>query len=68
MDTNCGEDFDMEEHFKIDCDQVAPARYMANDLETLNATACMKKIYKGELFLAINTYIFFCYCSTTSVN
>lgn len=59
MDTNCGEDFEVEEHFKIDCDQVAPARYMANDLESLNATACMKKIYKeNKTFKYVRTCYF----------
>ncbi|KAM7353511.1 UPAR/Ly6 domain-containing protein CG9338-like isoform 2-T2 [Cochliomyia hominivorax] len=47
-DTNCGENFSMEEHFKIDCDQVAPPRYLSHDFDYLNATACMKKIYKGK--------------------
>ncbi|TMW48552.1 hypothetical protein DOY81_006384 [Sarcophaga bullata] len=51
---NCGEDFSTEEYFKIDCDQVAPPRYLNHDLESFNATACMKKIYKEYKFS--NTY------------
>ncbi|XP_065357409.1 UPAR/Ly6 domain-containing protein bero [Calliphora vicina] len=57
-EANCGEDFDIEEHFKIDCDQVAPPRYLSNDLEYLNATACMKKIYKEYKVLK---YVRSCY-------
>ena len=54
---NCGEDFNMEEYFKIDCDQVAPPRYLNHDLESFNATACMKKIYKGEYIKKKNSII-----------
>ncbi|KAI8125345.1 hypothetical protein CVS40_4386 [Lucilia cuprina] len=57
-ETNCGEDFNMEEYFKIDCDHVAPPRYLSNDLEYLNATACMKKIYKEYKVLK---YVRSCY-------
>ncbi|XP_017490167.1 PREDICTED: uncharacterized protein LOC108378379 [Rhagoletis zephyria] len=57
--TNCGDDFDMEDDFKWDCSHVAPPRYLENDLDIRNATACMKRAYKVSGMQRIERSCFF---------
>ncbi|XP_037960293.1 uncharacterized protein LOC119689526 [Teleopsis dalmanni] len=43
---SCGENFEPENYFKMDCSRVSPPRYMELELESRNSTACMKRVYK----------------------
>ncbi|XP_061396633.1 uncharacterized protein LOC133332261 [Musca vetustissima] len=54
----CGYIFDSEEHFKVNCDYKAPPRYIRKLVENVNATACMKRIYKEH---SVVKYIRSCY-------
>lgn len=50
-DENCGKDFELEPHFKLDCDLLIPPRYLERKLapNKRNATGCLKRIYEGLL-------------------
>ncbi|XP_075153316.1 UPAR/Ly6 domain-containing protein bero [Haematobia irritans] len=54
----CGYIFDSEEYFKVNCDRKAPPRYIQQSTENLNATACMKRVYKEH---SVTKYIRSCY-------
>ncbi|KAH8262720.1 UPAR/Ly6 domain-containing protein CG9338 [Drosophila bipectinata] len=43
---SCGEDFEVETHFKYDCSFIAPPRFLESDLLSVNATACLKRVFK----------------------
>nr|XP_016930252.1 uncharacterized protein LOC108009985 [Drosophila suzukii] len=45
-DASCAEDFEVENYFKFDCAFMAPPRFLESDLLTVNATACLKRIFK----------------------
>lgn len=47
-EASCGDDFEVENHFKYDCAFIAPPRFLENDLLSVNATACLKRVFKGE--------------------
>jgi len=47
-DASCAEDFEVENYFKFDCAFMAPPRFLETDLLTVNATACLKRIFKGK--------------------
>lgn len=57
--SSCGDDFDLENHFKLDCSRVPPPRYLGNDLDLRNATGCMKRTYKVGDLLRIERSCFF---------
>lgn len=57
--SSCGDDFDMENHFKLDCSHVPPPRYLGYDLDERNATGCMKRTYKVGDLLRIERNCFF---------
>jgi len=38
----------VENYFKFDCAFMAPPRFLETDLLTVNATACLKRIFKGK--------------------
>lgn len=48
-DENCGEDFEVEQHFKLDCELLIPPRYLEKRLppNKRNATGCLKRVYEG---------------------
>lgn len=48
-EANCGENFRMEPHFKYDCAFIAPPRFLESELINKNATACLKRVFRGEL-------------------
>ncbi|XP_013119461.1 uncharacterized protein LOC106096321 [Stomoxys calcitrans] len=56
--TECGYVFDSEEGFEVNCDRRPPPRYMLNSTDNLNATACIKKVYKEH---SVTKYIRSCY-------
>uniref|UniRef100_A0A1B0AUN4 Uncharacterized protein n=1 Tax=Glossina palpalis gambiensis TaxID=67801 RepID=A0A1B0AUN4_9MUSC len=56
---NCGEDFEAELYFKLDCDHIAPPRYLQIDKEFHNATACVKKLYTERGIQKIMRHCFF---------
>jgi len=39
----------VENYFKFDCAFMAPPRFLETDLLTVNATACLKRIFKGKI-------------------
>ncbi|XP_017022452.1 UPAR/Ly6 domain-containing protein bero [Drosophila kikkawai] len=45
-EASCGEDFEVENHFKYDCAFIAPPRFLENDLSSPNATACLKRVFR----------------------
>ncbi|XP_030383174.1 uncharacterized protein LOC115630670 [Scaptodrosophila lebanonensis] len=45
-ESSCGENFEMENHFKYDCAFIAPPRFLENELSMPNATACVKRVFK----------------------
>ncbi|XP_004524853.1 uncharacterized protein LOC101460127 [Ceratitis capitata] len=57
--SGCGDEFDLENFFKLDCSHVPPPRYLENDLDMRNATACMKRSYKVRNTLRVERNCFF---------
>ncbi|EDW12756.1 hypothetical protein AWZ03_008733 [Drosophila navojoa] len=45
-EANCGENFEIENHFKYDCAFIAPPRFLENELSNKNATACVKRVFR----------------------
>ncbi|XP_022231644.1 uncharacterized protein LOC111080372 [Drosophila obscura] len=52
-EASCGENFEVENHFKYDCGFIAPPRFLENDLLSVNATACLKRVFKENGVLKI---------------
>uniref|UniRef100_A0A0K8VB58 Uncharacterized protein n=1 Tax=Bactrocera latifrons TaxID=174628 RepID=A0A0K8VB58_BACLA len=57
--SNCGDDFDEENHFKLDCSHVPPPRFLGDDSDLRNATGCMKRSFKVGDLLRIERSCFF---------
>ncbi|EDW03263.1 uncharacterized protein LOC6561550 [Drosophila grimshawi] len=45
-EAGCGENFEIENHFKYDCAFIAPPRFLDIELVNKNATACLKRVFR----------------------
>ncbi|XP_064551344.1 UPAR/Ly6 domain-containing protein CG9338 [Drosophila montana] len=57
-ETSCGENFEIENHFKYDCAFIAPPRFLENELTNKNATACLKRVFREN---GVNKFVRGCY-------